>query len=70
MEKGYRVDVVSYCSASPWRGNDHGLQRMRDAGVTVISTKGLFFEWVLDLQHCHDFFRNSGIGVPEGLYIG
>ena len=42
---------------------------MRDAGVTVISTKGLFFEWVLDLQRCHDFFRNSGIGVPEGLYI-
>ena len=70
IEKGYRVAVVSDASASPQRGHEHGLQRMRDAGVTVISTKGLFFEWVLDLQRCHDFFRNSGIGVPEGLYIG
>jgi len=70
FEQGYRVAVVADACASPQQGHDYGLQRMRDAGVTVTSAKGLFFEWVRDVERCHDFFRNSGIGVPEGLYIG
>ncbi len=70
LELGYRVVVVSDACASPQQGHDFGLERMRDAGVISTSTKGLFFEWVRDLEFCHDFFRNSGIGVPEGLYIG
>lgn len=70
VEQGYRVAVVADACASPQEGHECGLQRMRDAGVTVISSKGLFFEWVRDVERCHDFFRNSGIGIPEGLYIG
>jgi nicotinamidase-related amidase len=70
LERGYRVVVVADACASPQEGHDYGLQRMRDAGVTVTSSKGLFFEWVRDVDRCHDFFRHSGIGVPEGLYIG
>jgi hypothetical protein len=46
------------------------LARLRDAGVTLVSTKGLFFEWVRDLEKCHAFFRSSGIGTPDSLYIG
>lgn len=68
--KGYRVAVVADACASPQAGHEHGLARLRDAGIALVSTKGLFFEWVRDLQACHDFFRNSGIGVPQGLYIG
>ncbi len=68
--KGYRVAVVADACASPQAGHEHGLARLRDAGVVLVSTKGLFFEWVRDLEVCHDFFRNSGIGVPKGLYIG
>ncbi|MEQ9463525.1 MAG: isochorismatase family protein [Haliea sp.] len=70
LERGYRVAAVADACASPQQGHDFGLQRMRDAGVIVISAKGLFFEWVRDVERCHDFFRNSGIGVPEDLYIG
>lgn len=70
LQCGYRVAVVSDACASPQQGHAHGLRRMRDAGVVEISAKGIFFEWVRDLERCHDFFRNSGIGVPEGLYIG
>ena len=68
--EGYRVAVVADACASPQGGHEHGLARLRDAGVALVSTKGLFFEWVRDLEVCHDFFRNSGIGVPKGLYIG
>jgi isochorismate hydrolase len=70
LQRGYRVVVVADACASPQQGHAHGLQRMRDAGALEISSKGLFFEWVRDLERCHDFFRNSGIGVPEDLYIG
>jgi len=67
---GYRVAVVADACASPEDGHAHGLDRMRDAGIAVISTKGLFFEWVRDVEKCHEFFRNSGIGIPKDLYIG
>ena len=68
--EGYRVAVVADACAAPQAGHEHGLARLRDAGIVLVSTKGLFFEWVRDLEVCHRFFRNSGIGVPEGLYIG
>lgn len=70
VTEGYRVAVVADACASPEDGHKHGLDRMRDAGITIISTKGLFFEWVRDVQKCHEFFRNSGIGTPKDLYIG
>ena len=68
--KGYRVAVVADACASPEDGHEHGLARVRDAGIAVISTKGLFFEWVRDVEKCHAFFRSSGIGTPKNLYIG
>ena len=70
LAEGYRVAVVADACASPQNGHEHGLVRLRDAGIAVVSTKGLFFEWIRDLEVCHDFFRDSGIGVPKGLYIG
>lgn len=70
VAEGYRVVVVSDACASPQNGHEYGLARLRDAGVTLVSTKGLFFEWVRDLEKCHAFFRSSGIGTPDSLYIG
>ena len=70
VTEGYRVAVVADACASPEDGHKHGLDRMRDAGITVISSKGLFFEWVRDVEKCHAFFRRSGIGTPKDLYIG
>jgi nicotinamidase-related amidase len=69
-QAGYRVAVVTDACAAPQDGHAAGLERLRNAGITLVSTKGLFFEWVRDLDRCHDIFRNSGIGIPEGLYIG
>ena len=69
-EEGFRVAVLTDACASPQTGHENGLDRLRDSGITLVSTKGLFFEWVRDVEKCHDFFRNSGIGLPEELYIG
>jgi len=69
-QAGYRVAVVTDACAAPQEGHAAGLERLRNAGIALVSTKGLFYEWVHDLDRCRDFFRNSGIGVPEGLYVG
>lgn len=69
-QAGYRVAVVSDACAAPQDGHAAGLERLRNSGIVLVSTKSLFFEWVHDVERCHDFFRNSGIGVPEDLYIG
>lgn len=69
-KEGFRVAVLTDACASPQTGHEYGLDRLRNSGITLVSTKGLFFEWVRDVEKCHDFFRNSGIGLPEELYIG
>ena len=50
---GYRVTAVEDACGSPPPNHDTGMQRMRDAGITVTSTKGLYYEWVRDLETHH-----------------
>ena len=46
---GYRVVVVTDATASPPPHHDHGLARLRDAGITLTSTKALYYEWCVVL---------------------
>jgi nicotinamidase-related amidase len=46
---GYRVAVVEDCTASPIPHHEAGIRRMRDAGVTVITSKALYYELVRDI---------------------
>ena len=50
QQVGYRAVAVEDATSSPPPHHDHGIKRMRDAGVTILSTKGLFYEWVRDLE--------------------
>jgi nicotinamidase-related amidase len=49
QQRGYRVVVVTDATASPPPHHEHGLARLRQAGVTLTSTKGLHYEWMADL---------------------
>jgi nicotinamidase-related amidase len=49
QREGYRVVVVADATASPPPHHNHGLARVREAGVTVTTVKGLYYEWVRDL---------------------
>lgn len=67
--RGYNVAVVVDATASPGIGHEIGIGRMREAGITLVSTKSLFFEWVRDLDTGSRFFSESGLKAPPDLYI-
>ncbi len=46
LERGYRVAVVVDATGSPEPGHRLGLDRLRSAGVVLLDTKGLFYEWL------------------------
>ena len=66
---GYRVSVVEDACGSPPPNHDVGIQRMRDAGVTVTSTKSLYYEWVRDLENHHRVQAELNCPVPAGMTL-
>ena len=66
---GYRAVVIDDACASPPPHHDHGLRRLRDAGITVTSVKGLFYEWVRDLATYHRLKPELSVALPEGLTL-
>lgn len=64
---GFRVAVPA--DATGAAGADHaaGLERMRGAGITVTRIKGLFYEWVRDLDTLAALRERIGAQPPAGL---
>jgi nicotinamidase-related amidase len=46
---GYRAVVIEDAVASPPPHHEAGLRRMRDAGVTITTSKGVYYELVRDI---------------------
>jgi nicotinamidase-related amidase len=67
--RGYAVVVVADATASPEGGHAFGLERMRAAGITLVSCKGLFYEWMRNLKRTSSFFEESGVKPPKGLIL-
>jgi nicotinamidase-related amidase len=53
-DRGLRVVVVGDATASPGEAHQQGLSRMRDAGVEVLSLKGLAYEWLRTVERAHE----------------
>lgn len=54
LDQGYTVFVVGDAVCSRNRENyENALQRLRHAGVIVIDTESVLFEWVKDASHEH-----------------
>jgi nicotinamidase-related amidase len=70
LELGYAVAVVADATSSPGTAHRFGLERMRDAGVAVLGTKNLFYEWVPTVEWANDLEeRVRALGVPEGVIL-
>lgn len=70
IDHGKRVAAVVDATFSPGVAHEHGLDRMRGAGVTLVSTKGLFYEWVPSLAELADFKRsNPALARPDGIQL-
>ena len=47
---GYRTAFIDELTASPGNGHARGAARMQAAGVTTLSLRGVFFEWMADAR--------------------
>jgi nicotinamidase-related amidase len=68
-QKGYQIAVVEDATCSPEGGHAYGMERIRSAGVTVVSVKGLYYEWIRNVNGALEFKRkfSDQIGSPEGI---
>ena len=66
---GRRAVVIDDACASPPPHHEHGLRRLRDAGITVTSVKSIFYEWVRDLDTYHRVKAQMNVSLPEGLSL-
>ena len=66
---GHRVAVIDDACASPPPNHEHGLRRLRDAGVTVASTKGIYYEWVRDLATHRRVKARLNAPTPAGMTL-
>ena len=69
MQLGYTVVAVVDATASPESGHELGLARMRDAGVVMVSAKGLFYEWSRDIAKIGEILQSNRIHRPKGLLL-
>jgi nicotinamidase-related amidase len=70
LDRGYRVVAVADAVASPDDGHERGLARMRDAGVVLVGTKGLLYEWVRTVDRAGVVSAAmAGVPVPDGLTL-
>ncbi|HLA16414.1 MAG TPA: isochorismatase family protein [Candidatus Limnocylindrales bacterium] len=63
VDRGYRVVVVADATGSPGDAHAAGLDRMVRSGVLVISTKGLYYEWIRTVEKAHEI----EVAVPPPL---
>ena len=67
LARGYRVAVVADATGSPGPAHAAGLARLRDAGAAILSTKGLYYEWLRTVERANRCRAEcSGpLGVPS-----
>ena len=68
MDLGYRVAVVADATGSPGDAHQIGLDRIRGTGGIIVSTKGLYYEWIRTVAKSIEY-ENSGIETPEGMVL-
>jgi nicotinamidase-related amidase len=66
---GHRVAVLADGCGSPPPHHATGLARLRDAGVTVTTIKGMHYEWVRDLATLATLKAAIGTELPPGLTL-
>ena len=69
QEAGLRVAALSDATGSPGTCHAAGLCRMRDAGVTITTVKGIYYEWVRDLGTLARIKPLIGPDLPDGLTL-
>lgn len=65
LQNGYKVAVVEDASASPGEAQRVGLERLKNAGILITSTKALYYEWVRGVEKSIAMSRNCSNVFPN-----
>jgi nicotinamidase-related amidase len=71
LQKGYNVVAVTDATASPEEGHAIGLERMKRAGVLLVSVKSLYYEWLRTVAADDEFRAKYAqeIVLPYGVNL-
>ncbi|MCB8944572.1 MAG: isochorismatase family protein [Ardenticatenaceae bacterium] len=69
LQKGYNVVAVTNATASPDEGHAIGLERMRRAGVLLVTVKSLYYEWLRTVTADNEFRAKYEIEIPNGVNL-
>ena len=69
--RGYNVVTVTDATASPNEGHATGLERMRRAGVLLVTAKSLYYEWLRTVAADNEFRAKyeQQIALPAGVNL-
>jgi nicotinamidase-related amidase len=69
QELGWRVVVVFDAVSSPGLGHEQGLARLRDAGVELLGTKAVAYDWLRTVAVAEDVLRRAELAAPRGIVL-
>jgi len=69
LAAGYEVAVALDACASPPPHHDIAIARLRTAGVTITTVKGVYYDWVRDLATLALVKARIGAALPPGLTL-
>ena len=70
LDRGFRVVAAVDATFAPGEGHEHGLRRMRDAGVVLLHAKGIYYEWVRTLDEARRFEAgHPDLAEPPGFSL-
>ena len=66
---GYEVGAVVDACASGTPHHEIGIERLRAAGVTVTTVKGVYYDWIRDVASLARVRAQMGGSLPPGLTL-
>ncbi len=71
LQKGCNVVAIIDATASPENSHAIGLERMKRAGVLLMSCKSLFYEWVRTVKNAESFWAKykNEIEIPDSIIL-
>ncbi len=68
-DAGYQVAIAMDACASPPPHHDLAMTRLANAGMTVTTVKGVYYEWLRDLETLAKVKAAIGKALPPGLTL-
>jgi nicotinamidase-related amidase len=67
--EGFRAVIVSDATEAPGPARDQGLARAQFLGVELVSTRGLYYEWLRSLEELNKIKSGPKILPPAGIVL-